>query len=119
MSYDPLLDLSNQLCYVHCSFCNTLLLVGAPCNSLLRAELTVICGHCQTLLRVKIGGASFFPLQLVASPHEDSNMNEAVGGRENDNGEKHEITPTRPRVAVNKPPEKRQRAASAYNQFMR
>ncbi|CAN6477071.1 unnamed protein product [Victoria cruziana] len=42
-----------QLCYVHCNFCNTVLAVSVPCSSLFKI-VTVRCGHCTNLLSVNM-----------------------------------------------------------------
>ncbi|RLM75719.1 protein YABBY 5-like [Panicum miliaceum] len=44
-----------QLCYVHCKCCDTILAVGVPCSSLFKT-VTVRCGHCANLLSVNLGG---------------------------------------------------------------
>ncbi|XP_062183625.1 protein YABBY 5-like [Phragmites australis] len=44
-----------QLCYVHCNFCDTILAVGVPCSSLFKT-VTVRCGHCANLLSVNLRG---------------------------------------------------------------
>ncbi|CAA6663306.1 unnamed protein product [Spirodela intermedia] len=41
---------SEQLCYVHCNFCDT---VSVPCSSLFKT-VTVRCGHCTNLLSVNM-----------------------------------------------------------------
>ncbi|OAY68197.1 Protein YABBY 5 [Ananas comosus] len=46
---------SEQLCYVHCNFCDTVLAVGVPCSSLFKT-VTVRCGHCTNLLSVNMRG---------------------------------------------------------------
>ncbi|XP_052881018.1 axial regulator YABBY 4 [Gossypium arboreum] len=127
-----LFDLPEQICYVQCGFCTTILLVSVPCNSL-SMVVTVRCGHCTSLLSVNMMKASFVPLHLLASfAHDDEPKEEAVseevGGHRktsdrrspslmssSDNGEEDivRVNPT-----VNKPPEKRQRAPSAYNRFI-
>ncbi|TYH31589.1 hypothetical protein ES288_A01G184300v1 [Gossypium darwinii] len=128
-----LFDLTEQICYVQCGFCTTILLVSVPCNSL-SMVVTVRCGHCTSLLSVNMMKASFVPLHLLASfAHDDEPKEEAVseevGGHRktsdrrspslmssSDNGEEDivRVNPT-----VNKPPEKRQRAPSAYNCFIK
>ncbi|OAY64792.1 Protein YABBY 5 [Ananas comosus] len=45
--------LSEQLCYVHCNFCDSVLAVSVPCSSLLKT-VTVRCGHCGNLLSVNM-----------------------------------------------------------------
>nr|DAD18577.1 TPA_asm: hypothetical protein HUJ06_020040 [Nelumbo nucifera] len=46
---------SEQLCYVHCNFCDTVLAVSVPCSSLFKT-VTVRCGHCTNLLSVNMRG---------------------------------------------------------------
>ncbi|KAK1552640.1 hypothetical protein Q3G72_020726 [Acer saccharum] len=65
-----LFDLPEQICYVQCGFCTTILLVSVPCSSLSRV-VTVRCGHCTSLLSVSMIKASFVPLHLLASLHHD------------------------------------------------
>ncbi|KAK0573727.1 hypothetical protein LWI29_012546 [Acer saccharum] len=65
-----LFDLPEQICYVQCGFCTTILLVSVPCSSLSRV-VTVRCGHCTSLLSVSMIKASFVPLHVLASLHHD------------------------------------------------
>lgn len=44
---------TDQLCYVHCSFCDTVLAVSVPPSSLFKT-VTVRCGHCSNLLSVTV-----------------------------------------------------------------
>ncbi|KAF2908891.1 hypothetical protein DAI22_12g215700 [Oryza sativa Japonica Group] len=46
---------AEQVCYVHCNFCNTILAVSVPGNSMLNI-VTVRCGHCTNLLSVNLRG---------------------------------------------------------------
>ncbi|KAH9777387.1 Axial regulator YABBY 1 [Citrus sinensis] len=46
---------SEQLCYVHCNLCDTVLAVSVPCTSLFKT-VTVRCGHCTNLLPVNMRG---------------------------------------------------------------
>ncbi|KAI3981384.1 hypothetical protein MKX01_001829 [Papaver californicum] len=46
---------SEQLCYVHCNLCDTVLAVSVPCSSLYKT-VTVRCGHCTNLLSVNMRG---------------------------------------------------------------
>ncbi|WVZ74433.1 hypothetical protein U9M48_022612 [Paspalum notatum var. saurae] len=46
---------TEQLCYVHCNCCDTILAVGVPCTSLFKT-VTVRCGHCANLLSVNLRG---------------------------------------------------------------
>ncbi|XP_042497183.1 axial regulator YABBY 4-like [Macadamia integrifolia] len=130
------LDLQEQICYVHCGFCNTILLVSVPCSSLMKV-VTVRCGHCGGLLSVNMMRASFLPLHLLASLNNTSLIDDDEQAKEvcveelepekasdvysspmnsSDNDEEEKI-PSNP--IVNKPPEKRQRAPSAYNHFIK
>ncbi|KAF5178005.1 Axial regulator yabby [Thalictrum thalictroides] len=136
-SCNSLLELQEQICYVQCGFCTTILLVSVPCSSLLKM-VTVRCGHCSGLLSVNMMRASFIPVQLLASVHENEHkevchaelerltkdppskeFNKEIPlmvSSDNDD-EEEEIIPLNP--IINKPPEKRQRAPSAYNRFIK
>ncbi|XWS69031.1 hypothetical protein CRYUN_Cryun04dG0144700 [Craigia yunnanensis] len=124
-------DLPEQICYVQCGFCTTILLVSVPCSSL-SMVVTVRCEHCTSLLSVNMMKASFVPLQLLASLGHDDEPKGAVckevaaprktSDRRNpsfmtsSDNEEEDIVRVNP--TVNKPPEKRQRAPSAYNRFL-
>ncbi|KAE8038710.1 hypothetical protein FH972_011189 [Carpinus fangiana] len=123
---------SDQLCYVHCNFCDTVLAVSVPCSSLFKT-VTVRCGHCTNLLSVNmrglllpasnqlhLGHAFFTPQNLLegmrSAPSNmmmnQPNLNQSVmpirGVEE---------IPKPP--VVSRPPEKRQRVPSAYNRFIK
>ncbi|PON47286.1 YABBY protein [Parasponia andersonii] len=133
-SPDHHLSPSDQLCYVHCNFCDTVLAVSVPSESLFKINVTVRCGHCSNLLSVNMRGLLFPPNQLhfghafFTSQHllEDirsppSNMLVINQPNPNDfvmpmRGRTEEIP--KPPV-VNRPPEKRQRVPSAYNRFIK
>ncbi|KAM4072051.1 hypothetical protein ACB094_11G108100 [Castanea mollissima] len=128
---------SEQLCYVHCNFCDTVLAVSVPCTSLFKT-VTVRCGHCTNLLSVNMRGLfipsanqlhlghAFFstPQNLLEdirgsppnmminqpNPNDESMMPVRVGA------DLQEIP--KPPV-VTRPPEKRQRVPSAYNRFIK
>ncbi|KAG2669325.1 hypothetical protein I3843_14G028400 [Carya illinoinensis] len=124
---------SDQLCYVHCNFCDTVLAVSVPCSSLFKT-VTVRCGHCTNLLSVNmrglllpaanqlhLGHTFFNPQNLLegirSSPSNiminQPNPNESVPpARGDDQGI------PKPLV-VARPPEKRQRVPSAYNRFIK
>ncbi|XP_031277060.1 axial regulator YABBY 4 [Pistacia vera] len=120
-----LFDLPEQICYVQCSFCTTILLVSVPCGSL-SMVVTVRCGHCTSLLSVNMMKASFLPLHLLASLSHDDEPKEQEDAKKalnrlspsimtsSDNEEESCVN-----HIVNKPPEKRQRAPSAYNSFIK
>ncbi|RVW43338.1 Axial regulator YABBY 4 [Vitis vinifera] len=134
-----LFDLQEQICYVQCGFCTTILLVSVPYSSL-SMVVTVRCGHCASLLSVNMMKASFVPLHLLASLSQDEATSFSLPlqpkeGCPNEEGaqkasdkrspsmvassdnEEDDIVPVH--HVVNKPPEKRQRAPSAYNRFIK
>ncbi|CAL5418908.1 unnamed protein product [Camellia sinensis] len=128
-------DLQEQICYVQCGYCTTILLVSVPCSSL-SMVVTVRCGHCTSLLSVNMMKASFVPLHLFAtSLNQDDEPKEEIIPQEaetqkvldkrspslvisSDDDEEEEDAVLVNHV-VNKPPEKRQRAPSAYNNFIK
>ncbi|KAJ9171246.1 hypothetical protein P3X46_014637 [Hevea brasiliensis] len=125
---------SEQLCYVHCNFCDTVLAVSVPCSSLYKT-VTVRCGHCTNLLTMNMRslllpatnqlhlGHAFFnpqnileeirsaapPNMLINQPNPNEPIMPGRGGMEE--------LPKPP--VVNRPPEKRQRVPSAYNRFIK
>ncbi|CAA0820371.1 Axial regulator YABBY 1 [Striga hermonthica] len=122
---------SEQLCYVHCRFCDTVLAVSVP-NSSLFKPVTVRCGHCTSLLSVNthamlvpsanqlhLGHSFFSPQNLLEEIRSPANL---LVNQPNPN---EPFMPVRgldelpkPPVA-NRPPEKRQRVPSAYNRFIK
>ncbi|KDP42970.1 hypothetical protein JCGZ_23912 [Jatropha curcas] len=120
------LDLgSERVCYVHCSFCNTILAVSVPSSNMFTL-VTVRCGHCANLLSVNMGGASLqtFPPQDSQSPEVQLNsedLNKDCGSSSKCNKvtafESADHEP--PRMPPIRPPEKRQRVPSAYNRFIK
>ncbi|XP_078448090.1 protein YABBY 4-like isoform X2 [Wolffia australiana] len=128
---------SEKLCYVHCSFCDTVLAVSVPCSSLFKT-VTVRCGHCSTLLSVNMRALLLpAPAQLhhadsifiqahtnlldelcsppvLSLPDQPTALaNDAMTASTKRSHEIHHIPP------VNRPPEKRQRVPSAYNRFIK
>ncbi|XP_060210074.1 axial regulator YABBY 5-like [Lycium barbarum] len=110
-----------QLCYIPCNFCNIVLAVSVPCSNLFDI-VTVRCGHCTNMWTVNMAAAfqsssyqSHHHLHQVAnytnSPHECSTRMAARPSITNN-------SPREERI-VNRPPEKRQRVPSAYNQFIK
>ncbi|KAK6162523.1 hypothetical protein DH2020_002364 [Rehmannia glutinosa] len=123
---------SEQLCYVHCNYCDTVLAVSVPCTSLFKT-VTVRCGHCTNLLSVNMRGLllpaanqlhlghSFFSPQNLLEEIRSSPSNLLM----NQPNPNESLMPVRgmdelpkPPVA-NRPPEKRQRVPSAYNRFIK
>ncbi|XP_020085765.1 protein YABBY 2-like isoform X1 [Ananas comosus] len=120
-----------HVCYVHCSFCNTILVVSVPSNSMFDI-LTVRCGNCTNLLSVDMGAVTQkLPLQGSQKhaqqvhnigSHHDHNSVDCGGSSSKCNrrspvldsiqNDPHKTLPT-------PPPEKRQRVPSAYNRFIK
>ncbi|KAF5746592.1 axial regulator YABBY 4-like [Tripterygium wilfordii] len=110
--------------------------VSVPCSNL-SMVVTVRCGHCTSLLTVNMMKASFVPLHVLASlthddhdePKEEESVKEVdtpkatdrhspfMATSSSDNEVENKIPFKNP--VVNKPPEKRQRAPSAYNRFIK
>nr|QPD01612.1 YABBY protein [Apostasia shenzhenica] len=114
-STSPFSELQNQLGYVQCSFCATFLLVcivSIPCSSLLKV-VTVKCGHCSA--------------EMQEENSKDADEEKSTGEVEQAEEEmqaKESSPPTT--LTINKlsstlrsAPEKRQRAPSAYNRFIK
>ncbi|XP_059658567.1 axial regulator YABBY 4 [Cornus florida] len=126
-------DLQEQICYVQCGYCTTILLVSVPCSSL-SMVVTVRCGHCTSLLSVNMTRASFVPLHLLAPLNQDETIPEGCSEEvdaqklsdkhspslmisSDEDEEEAIVLPVN--HAANKPPVKRQRAPSAYNNFIK
>ncbi|KAM1024639.1 hypothetical protein ACFX2I_037798 [Malus domestica] len=131
---------SEQLCYVHCNICDTVLAVSVPCTSLFKT-VTVRCGHCTNLLPVNMRGLllpstnQFHHLghSFFSSPSNSHNLLEEIPNVPTPNflmnqtsvndfaarprGGPDELLPRSP--VINRPPEKRQRVPSAYNRFIK
>ncbi|KZV32848.1 axial regulator YABBY 1 [Dorcoceras hygrometricum] len=124
---------SDQLCYVHCNYCDTVLAVSVPCSSLFKT-VTVRCGHCTNLLSVTMRGSplpasnqlhlghSIFSPQNLLDEIRINSPSSLLMNQPNPNDS---FLPVRgledlpkPPVA-NRPPEKRQRVPSAYNRFIK
>ncbi|KAK7347529.1 hypothetical protein VNO80_22061 [Phaseolus coccineus] len=112
-----------QLCYIPCNFCNIVLAVSVPCSSLFDI-VTVRCGHCTNLWSVNMAAAfQSLSWQDVQGPgHCNPEYRIDTGSTSKCNNRIAMRAPTtnvsEERV-VNRPPEKRQRVPSAYNQFIK
>ncbi|XP_021742940.1 axial regulator YABBY 4-like [Chenopodium quinoa] len=134
-----LFDTQEQICYVQCSFCTTILLVSVPYSSMTMV-VTVRCGHCTGLLSVNMLKASFVPLHLFSALNQDqvnfkhqeevdtskamdrhSTTLSMLPSSEEDNDDEEEDDEDNIAIEqiVNKPPEKKRRAPSAYNKFIK
>ncbi|GMH04532.1 hypothetical protein Nepgr_006372 [Nepenthes gracilis] len=119
---------SEQLCYIPCNFCNIVLAVSVPCSSL-SDIVTVLCGHCANLLSVNMAAAfqyslSWQDLQALKNINPDCRI-DMVPSSSNCCSNKMAVRPALPATnytqerAVHRPPAKRQRVPSAYNQFIK
>lgn len=127
---------SEQLCYVHCNICDTVLAVSVPCTSLFKT-VTVRCGHCTNLLPVNMRGLlfpsanqlhnhfghTFFSpppnfLDQISSPTPNFLMNQTTASDFTLPPQTEFTDLPRPPI-MNRPPEKRQRIPSAYNRFIK
>ncbi|EPS61311.1 hypothetical protein M569_13486 [Genlisea aurea] len=115
---------SDRVSYVHCNFCNTILVVGVPCSNLLTIA-TVRCERCSNLLSVNLSGSlpqslhrqdfqkqkSLAAIDLPFKEIGSSSKCKRLCPMSNDD----QATKTSPI----RPPEKRQRVPSAYNRFIK
>ncbi|XP_021760782.1 axial regulator YABBY 5-like isoform X1 [Chenopodium quinoa] len=131
---------SEQLCYIPCNYCNIVLAVSVPCNNLFDI-VTVRCGHCTNLWSVNMA-AAFHSLSASWQQHQQQNFHQApnngnmgeyridnLGSSSKCNYTSKAATTMRisPPISnnsseervINRPPEKRQRVPSAYNQFIK
>ncbi|KAK5817540.1 hypothetical protein GOBAR_AA31660 [Gossypium barbadense] len=112
-----------QLCYIPCNFCNIVLAVSVPCSSLFDI-VTVRCGHCTNLWSVNMAAAfqSLSWQDVQAASYATQDYRTDLGSSSKCNTKFSMRAPsknaTEERV-VNRPPEKRQRVPSAYNQFIK
>ncbi|KAK8535153.1 hypothetical protein V6N13_081293 [Hibiscus sabdariffa] len=119
-----------QLCYIPCNFCNIVLAVSVPCSSLFDI-VTVRCGHCTNLWSVNMAAAfQSLSWQDVQAPNyatQDHGVNLGSSSKctTTTTATTKFSTPRPPSKnateerVVNRPPEKRQRVPSAYNQFIK
>ncbi|CAA6666399.1 unnamed protein product [Spirodela intermedia] len=129
---------AEQLCYIPCSFCNIILAVSVPCSSLFEI-VTVRCGHCGNLWSVNMAAAlhslsaSWQQQQQQQQQQLHRKLHAGLCGRQ--------LTPVpticnkfgnagtmrvpmvgrgnEERAPINRPPEKKQRVPSVYNQFIK
>eukprot|EP00252_Welwitschia_mirabilis_P001487 TRINITY_DN1134_c0_g1_i1.p1 TRINITY_DN1134_c0_g1~~TRINITY_DN1134_c0_g1_i1.p1 ORF type:complete len:165 (+),score=11.87 TRINITY_DN1134_c0_g1_i1:452-946(+) len=110
-------DPREQLCYVPCTNCSTVLAVSVPLKSLFKV-VTIRCGHCNNLISVDMRGLTvpqFFQSQPVpALSNHNFNYHENAYNPNLYNGKQET-----PRTDVPRAPEKKQRISSAYNRFIK
>ncbi|XP_057825700.2 axial regulator YABBY 5 isoform X1 [Cryptomeria japonica] len=116
---------SEQLCYVHCNYCNTVLAVSVPCSSLFKV-VTVRCGNCTNLLSVNMATL------LQSLPQQSAQQNQNISAYEqnrdsasssittcNEGGMMSYSESEESRTSSYRQPEKKQRVPSAYNRFIK
>ncbi|XP_071726767.1 axial regulator YABBY 5-like [Rutidosis leptorrhynchoides] len=119
---------SEKLCYIHCNFCNIVLAVSVPCNSLFDT-VTVRCGNCTNMWPVNVGMAAAFHQSLSSAAAQRLNhiapnqYRLDLGILPDCNGpmtmRPHPPSVTNAQEINNRPPEKRQRVPSLYNRFIK
>ncbi|XP_071702577.1 axial regulator YABBY 5-like isoform X2 [Rutidosis leptorrhynchoides] len=128
---------SDQLCYVHCTHCDTVLAVSVPCTSLFKT-VTVRCGHCTNLLPMNMPAGLMLPPSVnqfhfgqsnFFSPSNPTLLDDQIssGGSNfliNQNfANEYSVTSRGGFRELPKPPvsnrQKRQRVPSAYNRFIK
>ncbi|PUZ37764.1 hypothetical protein GQ55_9G145800 [Panicum hallii var. hallii] len=120
-----------HVCYVHCNFCNTILAVSVPSNSMLNI-VTVRCGHCTGLLSVNLRGLiQSLPVQNHSQLVQENFKVHNISFTENLS--EYAPSPSKYRMPmmfstkgdqdhmlhIRAAPEKRQRVPSAYNRFIK
>ncbi|KAJ8512559.1 hypothetical protein OPV22_002993 [Ensete ventricosum] len=113
-----------HLCYVRCTYCNTVLAVGVPKKPMMDT-VTVRCGHCN-----HVSFLSHRPMEQSHSPTNHQlglqggctdclrSQLSASSSSSSSSSNSNEQTIQKPSFVV-KPPEKKHRMPSAYNRFMR
>ncbi|XAR55938.1 hypothetical protein NMG60_11036189 [Bertholletia excelsa] len=111
---------SEHLCYVRCSFCNTVLAVGIPCRRLLDT-VTVKCGHCSNLSFLSTRGppqGQFLDPETSLEGGFSGEIKKGQVSSTSSSPASSEPTSSKAPFVV-KPPEKKHRLPSAYNRFMK
>ncbi|CAL9192875.1 unnamed protein product [Musa hybrid cultivar] len=111
---------TDRLCYVRCTYCNTVLAVGVPCKRVMDT-VTVKCGHCSHLsfLSPRATVQSLTPTDHrmgLQGPCSDCLRGQPSPPSSSSNSSEQMIQ--KPRFVM-KPPEKKHRMPSAYNRFMK
>ncbi|KAJ8640551.1 hypothetical protein MRB53_017245 [Persea americana] len=113
---------SEQVCYLPCNFCNIILAVSVPSSNLFDI-VTVRCGHCTNLWSVNMAAAlqslSWQEIQGPGFTSPDYRKDLATSSRCNKVAMQVSAGNNEKIPAINRPPEKRQRVPSAYNQFIK
>ncbi|XP_017698332.1 protein YABBY 2-like isoform X2 [Phoenix dactylifera] len=110
-----------QVCYVHCNFCNTILVVSVPGSNSLNV-VTVRCGHCANLLSVNLGALLQTLPQDVQNHNlgsQDLNMDCGSSSKCDRVSLMNSMEDVQQQTLPIRLPEKRQRVPSAYNRFIK
>ncbi|XP_047961613.1 protein YABBY 3-like [Salvia hispanica] len=99
-------SLQEQICYVECCICNTILLVIVPYNSLAMA-VAINCGHCDNIF-------SLNTLHLFPSINQQRKM--VADEDDDDDADRDYVWCNH---VIQKPPEKKKRGPTAYNRFIK
>nr|ACG60679.1 At1g69180 Crabs claw (CRC) transcription factor protein-like protein [Brassica oleracea var. alboglabra] len=110
---------AENLYYVRCSICNTILAVGIPMKRMLDT-VTVKCGHCGNLsfLTTTPPLQGHVSLTLQMQSFDGSEYKKGSSSSSSSSTSSDQPPSPRPPFVV-KAPEKKQRLPSAYNRFMR
>ncbi|KAM0846830.1 hypothetical protein ACQ4PT_055361 [Festuca glaucescens] len=113
---------SEQVCYVNCNYCNTILVVNVP-NNCSYNIVTVRCGHCTMVLSMDLGP---FHQARTAQDHQVQNRvlpnnfgSYEPAARNQRTLSTYPMLNNQQQVSAIRPPEKRQRVPSAYNRFIK
>ncbi|KAJ6864668.1 protein YABBY 1-like [Populus alba x Populus x berolinensis] len=118
---------SERVCYVHCNFCNTILVVNIPCsaNSILLNTVTVRCGRCANMLSLNTGSLlqtshpqNSHKQNLLYQDLSEGSQSSSTGNRVSALEPSQNEQPGRT-VAVHAATGKKQRTPSAYNRFIK
>ncbi|XP_039072191.1 axial regulator YABBY 5-like [Hibiscus syriacus] len=121
MSSSNPISAPEQLCYIPCNLCNMILAVNVPCSSLFET-VTVRCGQCTNLYSINMA-TSFQSragkdIQVPNYTSSEYRIQLSSSSRGKNKLPKRPTRTTQQRVG-NRPPEKRHRAPSLYNQFIK
>ncbi|XP_042492242.1 axial regulator YABBY 5-like isoform X2 [Macadamia integrifolia] len=117
---------SAQLCYIPCNFCNITLAVSVPCSSLFDM-VTVRCGHCSNLWSVNMAAAlqslswkeQLQAQNLSSADYRTTDLASSSSSKRNNKVPNQATNTHSEERIITRPPEKRQRVPSAYNQFIK
>ncbi|KAM7250977.1 hypothetical protein ACFE04_022860 [Oxalis oulophora] len=119
---------SEQFCYIPCKFCNMVLSVNIPCSQMFDV-VSVRCGHCTNIWTENIAANSLHPISTkdvqVSNQSSPVFRFEASGSSSSSRYKSSKLsnralpTPVTQERVVNRPPQKRHRAPSLYNQFIK